>query len=112
MRKYLPAALRKSKAGHWTATKNDPYIRVLKVPGLHGQVTVRARGYKEAQLVSNYLASVARWARTHKAYELAPFHGKRIGGVPLLTSARSLEMLRDAGLLQLDSLYAALKETA
>src|SRR5712691_2356227 len=40
VRKYLPAALRQSKAGRWIATKSDRYIRLLSLPGPHGPVTV------------------------------------------------------------------------
>lgn len=111
IRKYLPAALRPSKSGRWVATQSDRYVRLLSLPSAHGPVVVRARGSKEAQLASAYLASLARWARTGKAYELAPFHGKKIGNFELVTASRTLKALGDAGLLQIDSLYAALKDT-
>jgi hypothetical protein len=110
VKKYFPAALRRSKTGKWRATKNDRYIRTLSLPGAHGPVTVFAQTYSEAQLGSAYLASLNRWARTEKAYELASFQGVTIGGFELITAARVLRPLRDAGLLQLDSLYAAAKE--
>jgi hypothetical protein len=110
VRKLLPAALRKTRTGRWVATKSDRYVRLLSLPGPHGPVIVRARGSEEARLASAYLASLARWARTEKAQELAPFHGKQIGGYQLITAPRTLRALRDAGLLQLDSLYAALKD--
>jgi lambda repressor-like predicted transcriptional regulator len=111
VQKYLPAALRRSKTGQWIATKSDRYVRLLSLPGLHGPITVRARGSEEAQFASAYLASLTRWQRSEKAYELAPFHGKKIGDFELITASRTLRALRDAGLLQLDSLYAALKDT-
>jgi hypothetical protein len=110
IRKYLPATLRRSKTGRWGATKSDRYIRLLSLPGAHGPVTVRAHGSEEARFASAYLASLTRWARTERASELAAFHGKRIGNFDLITAARTLRPLRDAGLLQLDSLYAALKD--
>jgi hypothetical protein len=110
VRKYLPAALRRSKAGRWVATKSDRYIRLLSLPGAHGPVMVRARGSKDAQFASAYLASLNRWTRTGKPYELAPFHGKKIGKFELITASRTLKALGDAGLLQIDSLYAALKD--
>lgn len=110
VKKYLPAALRRSKSGHWVATKSDRYVRLLSLPGPHGPVVVRARGSKEAQFASAYLASLSRWARTEKSYELAPFHGKRIGNFELITASRTLKALGDAGLLQIDSLYASLKD--
>src|SRR5216684_6462581 len=105
VRKYLPAALRQSKTGQWVATKSDRYVRPLSLPGPHGPVTARARGSEEARFASAYLSSLTRWARNEKARELAPFQGKRIGGFELITDVRILRALRDAGLLQLDSLY-------
>lgn len=111
IKKYLPAALRRTKAGRWVATKSDRYTRFLFLPGPQGHVTVRARGSKKAEFASAYLASLARWAKTEKDYELAPFRGKRIDGFELVTDPVTLQALRDAGLLQLDSLYAALKDT-
>ena len=110
VKKYLPAALRRSKSGRWTATKSDRYLRLLSLPGPHGPVIVRAHGSKEAQFASAYLASLSRWARTEKAYELAAFHGKKIGSFKLITASRTLKALGDAGLLQIDSLYASLKD--
>jgi hypothetical protein len=98
------------KSGGWAFTKSDPYTRFLALPGPHGPVTVRAHGSEEARFASAYLASVARWARTEKSYELNSFRGKRIGGFELVTAPRTLRALRDAGLLQIDSLYAALKD--
>jgi hypothetical protein len=111
VKRLLPKSLRRSKSGRWLATKDDHYVRVLRLPGAHGPVTVFARSYSEAQLASAYLASLNRWARTEKPYELASFHGKRVGGFELITAARVLRPLRDAGLLQLDSLYSAVKDT-
>ena len=97
VRKYLPAALRQSKAGRWAATKSDRYVRLLSLPGPYGPVMVRARGSEEARFASAYLASLGRWSRHEKAYELAPFHGKKIGDFELVTSSRTLGALRDAG---------------
>lgn len=110
VRRQLPAALRRSKSGRWMATKSDQYIRVLSLPGPHGPVMVRTRGSKQAQFASAYLASLSRWQRTEKAYELAPFHGKKIGNFTLITGSRTLRALGDAGMLQLESLYASVKE--
>lgn len=111
VKKYLPAAVRRSKSGRWVATNSDRYGRLLSLPGAHGPVIVRARGSKEAQFASAYLASLSRWARTEKPYELASFHGKKVGNFELVTASRTLKALSDAGLLQVDSLYAALKDT-
>ncbi len=111
VKKYLPATLRKTRTGRWVVTKSDRYVRFLSLPGPHGPVTVLAHGSEEARFASAYLASLTRWKRNEKAYELASFHGKTIGGFELITAPRTLRALRDAGLLQLDSLYAAMKDT-
>lgn len=111
VKKYLSAALRRSKTGRWVATKSDRYTRFLSLPGPQGAVTVRARGSKEAEFASAYLASLARWTKTEKSDELCPFHDKVIDDFELVTDSVTLQALRDAGLLQLDSLYAALKDT-
>ena len=110
VRKYFPNVLRRSKRGKWTVIKDDHEIRALRVPGAHGPVTVYAQSYTEAQLVSAYLVSLNRWRRTQKRSELAPFHGKSVGGYELITAERTLRALDDADLLQLDTLYAAQKE--
>ena len=112
VKKYLPAALSQSKRGIWTATKGDRYLRTVILPSPHGHVTVQARGSAEAELAAAYSGALARWARTGRASELAPFHGKRVGGFELLTAPRALRALGDAGLLPLDSLYASLKDAA
>lgn len=111
IRKYLPAVLRRSNTGRWIATKSDHYVRHITLPGPYGPIIVRARESREAQLASAYLNAVAKWARTGKTNALASFHGKKVGGFELVTAGRTLEPLRDAGLIQLDSLYAALKDT-
>jgi len=110
MRKYVPGALHKTAVGRWAATKSDRYVRYLTLPSSRGPVRVRAHGSKQAQFASGYLSGLARWARTHKASELAEYEGKTIDGFELVTDPRTLRALRDAGLLQLDSLYAALKD--
>ncbi len=110
VRKYLPAALHKSRTGKWIATKSDRYTRSISLPGLHGDVVVKARGWKEAQLASEYLTALKRWSLLPKYFNLAAFHGKKIGGHELITAPRTLRALDEAGLLQLDSLYVAVKD--
>ena len=110
VRKYLPAALHKSRTGKWIATKSDRYTRSISLPGLHGDVVVKARGWKEAQLASEYLTALKRWSLLPKYFNLAEFHGKKIGGYELITAPRTLRALDEAGLLQLDSLYVAVKD--
>jgi hypothetical protein len=105
--KLLPNALRQDKKGRWVATASDSYYRFLSLPGPQGPVTVRAKGSEEAQLASEYLQAI----KSGKRSQIALFEGKSVGGLKLVTSPRTLAALRDAGFLQLDSLYASLKET-
>lgn len=117
-RKYLRQALRQDESGRWHATKTDDYIRYLLLFNRNGLTPVRTRSSEEAKLASAYVQSVGRWLKTEKPYELAFFHGKKLGvtseGKPseLVTASSALRALRDAGLLQLDLLYASLKDVA
>jgi len=109
--KYARAAWR-LKGRRWVVTENDNYIRHVQIPGEHGPIVIRVRGYKEAQFVSAYISSLQRWLRTGKVYELAPFHGKRVGleQVELITASRTLHRMADHGLLRLEALYASLRD--
>ena len=111
--KYTPASWQK-KGRKWVVTGDDRYIRYLQIPGEHGPVIIRVKGYKEAQVVSAYISSLKRWLRTGKVYELAPFHGKRVGleQVELITASRTLQRMADHGLLRLETLYASLRGVA
>jgi hypothetical protein len=109
VRKYLPAALRKSRSGKWVVSKSDRYVRHVSLPGQYGHETVKAHGSKQAQLASAYWAAIGRWTASRNPAELAPFHGKKVGSFEFITDPRTLNALRDSGLLQLDSLYAGAK---
>ena len=95
VKKNFPSALKKSN-GKFTVTKSDRYAATLYVPDAQGNsVAVHTRSSKERAQVSQYLRDLGRYLRgKHDA--LAPWHGKRIAGVELVTAGRTIETLEPA----------------
>lgn len=95
VKKYLPSALKKSN-GKFRVTKNDRYTATLHVPDAQGNaVTVKTRSSKERKQLSQYLRDLGRYLRG-KRDALAPWHGKRIAGVELVTAGRTIEVIEPA----------------
>lgn len=103
--KIVPKQLKREASGRYTATRGDTLRRDLSVLGFDGYEPVVLRSSKQAQLASEHLIGVGRFLRTGDAEWLRPFVGKRVGGVELLTDPDRLQMIADAGLFKLDSLY-------
>jgi hypothetical protein len=97
--------LRRGSSGHYSATTGDTLRRDINVLSAEGYVPVTVRSSKQAQLDSEHLIAVGRFAGTGDTEWLKPFIGKRVGGVELLTDPDKLQVLADAGLIKLDSLY-------
>ena len=92
VKKYLPSALKKSD-GKFRATKRDRYTATLYVPDAQGNsVAVMTRSSKEREQLSQYLRDLGRYLRG-KRDALAPWHGKRIAGVELVTAGRTVEAI-------------------
>lgn len=106
-KKYLGSALVQDRpGGRIRPTKSDRFVRYLQIPGLHGPVEMKAHGSKEAGDVARYKAAVNRFLRGDiKA--LAPWHGKKIAGIKLVTDRRALKSLAQEELLPY-SLYRSL----
>jgi hypothetical protein len=107
IKKYVASALVQDRpGGRIRPTKSDRFVRYLQIPGPHGSVEIRARGSKEAADVARYKAAVNRWLGGDlKA--LAPWRGKKIAGVELITDPRVLKSLAQQELLPY-SLYRSL----
>ena len=104
VRKYFPSALKESK-GKLRVTKSDRFTETLFVPDAHGHpVAVTTRSLKERKALSQYLRDVGRYQRG-KRDALAPWHGKKIAGVQLVTDGRTLASIEPA--LSDFSLYRA-----
>ena len=107
IKKYVGSALLQDRpGGRIRATKSDRYVRYLQIPGLHGPIEITAHGSKEASEVARYKAAVNRFLGGDVG-ALAPWHGKTIAGVQLITAGRTLKSLAQKELLPY-SLYRSL----
>ena len=107
VRRHVGSALKLNPhTGRYTAKRGDTFRRDVNVLGADGYVPVTVRSSNQARLASQHLIAVNRFLRPPGDAELlAPFVGKRIGGVELLTDPDLLSMFADAGLVKLDGLY-------
>jgi hypothetical protein len=104
VKKYFPSALKESH-GKFEATKGDRYGATLHVPDAKGNsVAVKTRSSKDREALSQYLRDLGRYLRG-KRDALAPWRGKTIAGVELLTDGRTLAAIEPA--LSEFSLYRA-----
>ena len=84
VKKYFSSALKESH-GKFEATKGDRYGATLHVPDAKGNsVAVKTRSSKDREALSQYLRDLGRYLRG-KRDALAPWHGKKIAGVELVT---------------------------
>jgi hypothetical protein len=81
-------------------------VRYLQIPGPHGPIEIKVRRSKEASEVARYKAAVNRFLGGDLG-ALAPWHGKKIAGVELITAGRTLKGLAQEELLPY-SLYRSL----
>jgi hypothetical protein len=107
MKRYVGSALSQDRRGaRISATKSDRLVRYLEIPGPHGPIEITARGSKEASEVARYKAAVNRFLGGDPN-ALAPWHGKKIAGVELITAGNTLKGLAQKELLPY-SLYRSL----
>lgn len=84
--------------GRIRATKSDRLVRYLQIPGPDGPIEIAAHGSREASEVARYKAAVNRFL-AGDLNALAPWHGKKIAGVELITAGRTLKGLAQKDLL-------------
>jgi hypothetical protein len=84
--------------GRIRATKSDRLVRYLQIAGPHGPVEVKVHGTKEASEVARYKAAVNRLLGGDLR-AMAPWHGKRIADVELITATSTLKDLAQKELL-------------
>lgn len=95
IKKYFPSALKQAN-GKFRATKSDRYAATLYVPDAHGNsVAVKTHSSKEREQLGLYLRDLGRYLRG-KRDALAPWHGKRIAGVELVTAGRAIVAIEPA----------------
>jgi hypothetical protein len=107
IKKHVGAALRQDRpGGPIRAMKSDRLLRYLQIPGRNGPVDITARGSKQAREISSYKAAVNRFLAGNPN-ALAPWRGKKIAGVELITDKEILKSLAHKDLLPY-SLYRSL----
>jgi hypothetical protein len=93
VKKYVGSALiQDRRGGRIRPTRSDRFVRYLLIPGPGGEVEVKARGSKEATDVARYKAAVNRFL-SGDLKALAPWRGKKIAGVKLITDRQTLKGL-------------------
>ncbi len=95
IKKYFPSALRKLN-GKFRVTKSDRYTATLNIPDADGNsIAVKTHSSKEREQLSIYLRDLGRYLRGNRN-ALAPWHGKRIAGVELVTAGRTIVAIEPA----------------
>jgi hypothetical protein len=104
VKKYFPSALKQAH-GKFRVTKSDRNTATLYIPDAHGNsIPVNTRSSKDRKALSRYLRDLGRYLRGSRT-ALAPWHGKQIAGVPLVTDGRTIVAIEPA--LSEFSLYRA-----
>jgi hypothetical protein len=107
MKRYVGSALFQHRPGaRIRATKSDRLVRYVQIPGQYGPIEIQVRGSKQASDAARFNAAVSRYLRGDLS-ALTPWHGRRIGGVELITAGPALKGLAQKELLP-HSLYRAL----
>jgi hypothetical protein len=95
IRKNFPSALRKV-GGKLQVTATDRYSKTFYVPDENGNpVPVHTRSSKDRKALSGYLRALGRYLGG-KRNAMAPWRGKTIAGVALVTSRDVLVLIEDA----------------
>jgi hypothetical protein len=111
IKKYVGSALVQDRpGGRIRATKGDRFVRNLQLPGLQGPVDADTHGKKEAREAAKYLNDVNRFFGGD-LNALAPWRGKKIAGIELITDGQTLKGLAQDELLPY-SLYRSLSRGA
>jgi hypothetical protein len=104
VKKYLSSALKQAN-GKFRVTKSDRKAATLYIPDAHGNsIAVNTRSSKDREALSRYLRDLGRYLRGSRN-ALAPWHGKKVAGVELLTAGRTIVAIEPA--LSEFSLYRA-----
>jgi hypothetical protein len=90
IKRYAGSALvQDHPGGRIRATKSDRLVRYLQIPGTDGPRDVNVRGSKAASEFANYKAAINRLLRGDRN-AMAPWHGKKIAGIELITDTETL----------------------
>ncbi|SRR6266568_4607687 len=106
IKQYAGSALVQERSGgRIRATKSDPLVRGLQIPGPNGPIEIDV-GSKAASEFAKYQIDVNRFLGGNIT-ALANWHGRKIAGIELITAGRTLKSLAEKDLLPY-SLYRSL----
>lgn len=98
---------RRRLGGQKKRSKADRRRREMLVPTMLGNSQVTVRGSRQASQLGRFMSAVGNYLRSGDASGLTKFKNRRIAGHLLITDPKSLSTLAEAGVLQLESIYAA-----
>src|SRR5690348_9240996 len=104
VRRYAGPALTRD-GGLWQASPFDRLYRRMAAYGPDGRVDVDVRGSRAASLIGRHFNAVGQFLATGDASVLAPFRGKTVGGVELLTDPVRIDQLARRRELDIDDIY-------
>jgi hypothetical protein len=104
------SALKKQSNGRYTAKSFDRLLRVLAIPSIEGRTEVAVRDSRTASKLAAYSEAVRVFVRTGNATGLREFKKLKLKDasgnvIKLLTDAKELTRLGNAGVLSFESLY-------
>jgi hypothetical protein len=105
VRRYASAALIKDGRRYAASATDRLYTRMAAL-STGGLVDVDVRGSKVRTLIALHWNAVQQFSITGDASTLAPFKGKRAGGIELASDPRMVEEFWRQGDLDVDDIYA------
>jgi len=90
IKRHVGSALIQDRpGGRIRARKSDRLVRYLQIPGPDGPIDVNVRGSKLASEFARYKAAINRLLAGDRD-AMAPWHGKKIAGITLITDTKTL----------------------
>lgn len=104
VRRYAPEALTK-EGRRYRATESDRSYQRMSALSTDGLRDIDVRGSHSRSLVGQHWSAVGRFAATGDVTLLAPFKGKRVGGIELASDPDLIEEYLRQGELDIDDIY-------
>lgn len=104
VRRYAGSALTQT-GNRYRASSGDRLYRRMAAFGYQGRTEVDVRSSRAGSLIGAHFNAVSRYLATGDAGVLAPFRGRSVGGVELLTDPARIEQLAARRELDIDDIY-------
>jgi hypothetical protein len=104
VRRYAGDAL-EMHGTRYRATPADRSYQRMSVLSTDGIADIDTRGSRVRSVAARHWNAISRFAATGDASVLAPFRGKRVGGVELATDPDQIEEYLRRGEIDIDDIY-------